>query len=701
MKLSVTFFPTQSAFTKTEGEYEFEHLVPMIFNSDAKEKDRLPWLKLARFGWKKTAKGSLRHDSNVIAVSGCEVDYDNLALPDMKGPISFGVACEILRDAGILGIVYTSANYSATVFKWRILCPFSREIEGELAKMKAQRVLMVARLHGLYGGIFDPGSFDLSRSFYYGSVNNNPLHQVEFIDGTPLDLHTELDRGALGRSHGAGPGKHGYDGPRDEAGLIEQIVSTKAYHDSAVDLAVSWAIRGVSAAEASRDLHEIFERVPTAMRDQRWKDRVAELPAILKWSYHREAEKPANQRKMKMNGSTPHPESEADPGRAHGDWREPITEPPSPSRLTLRFGFDATHPVPMGTVVKGLLHAGSLTLFYGPPKSGKSFLLTDLFLVIAAAQADWLGHKVVRPGPVLYVACEGHAGFWKRLKAKAKVMAWDENSFPSGFILATGRPVLISFDEKLRNFAPHPDDVLAKVMELREQGIEPVSVAIDTVFRSFGGGNVNDSSHMNAYIEALTRIADLGIAVAIVHHQTKSTGTAAGSVTLIGSADTIIRTGSDPELKAEKWWEVEAAKDDASTDRRAFTLQITDVGLDLEGEMASSCIVIDGGSKPGDAVDAAVKKTMGRPRDPAKDNIAFAMLKKLIEAKGEDVQDFDNYGQKAIKIGVLRERFYREAMPGEKNDAKRMWLNRWIKGAQTTGFIGSRDDWIWIRPVIE
>ena len=31
----------------------------------------------------------------------------------------------------------------------------------------------------------------------------------------------------------------------------------------------------------------------------------------------------------------------------------------------------------------------------------------------------------------------------------------------------------------------------------------PFAVAIDTVFRSFGGGNVNDSSHMNAYIEAL------------------------------------------------------------------------------------------------------------------------------------------------------------------------------------------------------
>jgi hypothetical protein len=56
--------------------------------------------------------------------------------------------------------------------------------------------------------------------------------------------------------------------------------------------------------------------------------------------------------------------------------------------LALRCGWDAVLPQPMGTVVRGVLHAGSLTLVYGPPKSGKSFLVISLFLAIAAGDAE-------------------------------------------------------------------------------------------------------------------------------------------------------------------------------------------------------------------------------------------------------------------------------------------------------------------------
>jgi len=115
----------------------------------------------------------------------------------------------------------------------------------------------------------------------------------------------------------------------------------------------------------------------------------------------------------------------------HG-WKDGKPPPPNGKDRTsgddndvlgLRFGFDATGSRPLGTIVEGLLHAGSVTLIYGPPKSGKSFLATDLGLAVSAEQQDWMGHTIVRPGPVLYVACEGHAGFWKRLAAAAKSAA--------------------------------------------------------------------------------------------------------------------------------------------------------------------------------------------------------------------------------------------------------------------------------------
>ena len=56
----------------------------------------------------------------------------------------------------------------------------------------------------------------------------------------------------------------------------------------------------------------------------------------------------------------------------------------APPALKLFRGNEALIPQPMGTIVQGVLHQGSLSLFYGPPKSGKSFLLTDMLLEIAA-----------------------------------------------------------------------------------------------------------------------------------------------------------------------------------------------------------------------------------------------------------------------------------------------------------------------------
>jgi AAA domain len=170
-----------------------------------------------------------------------------------------------------------------------------------------------------------------------------------------------------------------------------------------------------------------------------------------------------------------------------GQTQQAKTQP----ALTLRRGWDAVRPQPMGTVVCGLLHQGSLTLFYGPPKSGKSFLLTSTFLAIAAGDTEWMGHSIIRPGPVLYVACEGHASFWKRLKAAAITRGSDEETFPANFMLATGRPSLIRLDYKSHAAVPNPDDVLAAIANCKALGYSPHAVAIDTVFRSFGSGNVN------------------------------------------------------------------------------------------------------------------------------------------------------------------------------------------------------------------
>ena len=64
---AVTFFLNYAATRKTEGQWTLAKLARRIETTTAREKDHLPWLKLATFGDTKTplaptTDGSGRHD---------------------------------------------------------------------------------------------------------------------------------------------------------------------------------------------------------------------------------------------------------------------------------------------------------------------------------------------------------------------------------------------------------------------------------------------------------------------------------------------------------------------------------------------------------------------------------------------------------------------------------------------------------------
>lgn len=275
----------------------------------------------------------------------------------------------------------------------------------------------------------------------------------------------------------------------------------------------------------------------------------------------------------------------------------PEEKPPEPEpeilRLNLLYGSQtAEAPLHQDTVVQGLLHLGSLSLIYGKPKSGKSFLATDLARAVADPdRTSWMNHRIKQHGPVLYVACEGHGGFWKRMQASGPV--------PDNFVLALGRPkLIINPDLKGYSWVPYPKDVeLAIAQVLLHFQREPVLVIIDTVFRSFGGGDVNKSADMNAYVASCQKIADRQIAVALVHHANKGNSMPSGSISLMGGADTLILVERDKDAQ-ERTWQVDEAKDGAETGPRLFDLEVVDGIMDRFGDPQSSCRVVDLGYAP-------------------------------------------------------------------------------------------------------
>jgi len=75
--ITVTIFPNFAAKVKEVWDMTLPEIGLMIEAENRKRKNLLPWMKLAAFGGTRTPKGSLRHDANVLAISGVEVDHDS------------------------------------------------------------------------------------------------------------------------------------------------------------------------------------------------------------------------------------------------------------------------------------------------------------------------------------------------------------------------------------------------------------------------------------------------------------------------------------------------------------------------------------------------------------------------------------------------------------------------------------------------
>ncbi len=181
--IGVTFFHDKYAKSCRAEQMTLPMLADKIRSTAAGEKSRLPLLKMGIFGDKKSASASLRHDANVISISGVEMDYDG-------EKVSFDETKEILEKANLCSLLYTSPSHSEKKPRSRVILPTSKLLPPN------ERVKLAARANGMFGGHFAPESFTLSQAYYYGSVKSNPFHRVEINDGDFIDLRGDLDAGA-------------------------------------------------------------------------------------------------------------------------------------------------------------------------------------------------------------------------------------------------------------------------------------------------------------------------------------------------------------------------------------------------------------------------------------------------------------------------------------------------------------------------
>jgi AAA domain/Primase C terminal 2 (PriCT-2) len=527
----VTFFQDWAAQSKTERGMSLGDLAAEIrdTNRDGVDlehaKASLPWLKMARFGHAKTAHGSLRHDRNVIAITGIEADYDG-------EKIDFDAAAEIALKGNLGCLLYCSPSYSSDCWRWRILCPTSTEVPPE------RRAQLVSRVNGLFGDVFARESWVVSQSYYYGSANRNPLHRVEIIEGEAVDALDELDLVAIGqpqigakrttrRTNGAA-GPHGHrPSPSGPAAETLDVIAALSIIDnnerdwerwSYIALAVHAATSGSAAGQAaffawSEQAGEDIFSATTTMR--RWEEICTSPPrgdvgAGTLFRLAREAwptfERPSALRRRRDN----------DPGEPPPGFDEPVgsasnptsaTQPsPANSRIVTGDAFVGAFEPP-DWLIAGIVQKGRLYSCTSVTAHGKTAVWLYFACMVHAGRMA--GGLETEKGAVLYLAGENPQDLCARMLGMAQRFGIPSLDLP--YVLPRAFPLDAEEAEHLKR-------------EIRDLGVPLVLVVGDTAASFHPGPDENDNLIARDYARTLRSLTELpgSPAVVVLAHPTKA-----------------------------------------------------------------------------------------------------------------------------------------------------------------------------------
>lgn len=684
--LAITFFKHYAAGEKHEEPYTLRSLAPRINVQTATKKEKLPWLKLAKFGEIKTTNGSLRHNDNVLALSGVEADYD-------AEHMTVAEAVDRLDKAGVLAMVYTSPSHTEDAPRWRVLCPFS----GELPP--SRRDAMLGRLNGLFGGVFSGESWTLSQSYYYGSVNHNPSHQVELIDGSPLDQHDELDEIWQGKPDDKGtPAKLNGNGVHQTsrhgltANIFDLALAIRDIPNEGGADWESWNRRGMmfwaatSGSEAGRDLwHAWSARNETYDRDEanvRWDHYGTSPPTSIGAGAIFHEAKASRERAIPVpneadygtplsSQETGHPSEKNVPPAGH----VPHSDGDTLFKLTW---FEQIQSVSDAQdFVQGVLTSRSASVVYGESNAGKTFWATDLALHVAAGKS-WNKNRVEK-GAVIYCVLEGSMGFRNR------VAAWRD-------AFADGEDVLFASIESGINLLNPDADTPKLINTIRHAAatldVNVALVVIDTLSRALAGGNENSPEDMGSLVVNMDNIrAATGAHVMFIHHSGKDAAKGARGHSLLRAAvDTEIEVIAE-EGTARKTATTVKQRELAKGVVFEFSLSVVTIGKNRYGEEVTTCLVQPSGNE--NATPASRKMSGDISR-------ALELLTDILASAGQTGHSGTPLDTASVPEQWWRERFYDSAKAGAEEEAKRKAFRRAADALVEKHIVGMGNRRVWL-----
>ena len=208
--------------------------------------------------------------------------------------------------------------------------------------------------------------------------------------------------------------------------------------------------------------------------------------------------------------------------------REQLSKHVDPSALAL---FDHVLDIdlsPPNWLIDEVLAEYSMAAIVGPSYSGKSFLAVDIACSVAAGTP--FHGRSVKQGAVFYVVGEGRQGIRRRVEAFCRDRG----------VTMTREAAPLHFSKQGLNFRD-PASVRAIREDLRK--VKDVKlIVVDTLARSFGGGNENAPQDMGEFIQACDDLMhEFRAALVIVHHTGKdSSAGARGHSSLFSALDTCL-----------------------------------------------------------------------------------------------------------------------------------------------------------------
>jgi len=292
----------------------------------------------------------------------------------------------------------------------------------------------------------------------------------------------------------------------------------------------------------------------------------------------------------------------------------------------------------------------SFAVLYGQPGSYKSFLSLDWALSVAHG-VDW-NERPVLQGSVVYLALEGQTGLATRSEAWHRERGLKDTDAP---FYAVTTPL---------SLVDETGDVQLLVNGIEEglSGTNPSLIVVDTLARSFGTSNENETRDMNIFVRNIDLlIHHFDCTVLVVHHSGKVvTKGARGANALQGAVtselELVKKVGEQSAcLYVRKQKEVEEAKPQWLTAREVSWVQS---GF---GEERTS-LVLDATDEP----DA--------PKRYTKDQIfALNLLEQIIADGSEWVDSSDGSG---VPNEVWRDRV-NELRVDKQGNAKKYSTSGW------------------------